>query len=93
MSAGALMNARVRTLVLGAADLKAGNTGILYTVCTDRRMNHKLEVIHGMLKTESEEMIKCFSKFCKKVGKIKINCLLVILYRLEHYKFGAYRLP
>ena len=60
MCAGALMNARVRTMVFGAADLKSGATGSLYNVCTDPRMNHRPEVIHGMLKSESEEMIKRF---------------------------------
>jgi tRNA(adenine34) deaminase len=60
MCAGALINARVQTLVFGAADLKAGATGSLYNVCTDPRMNHRPEVTYGMLKSESEEMIKRF---------------------------------
>jgi tRNA(adenine34) deaminase len=70
MCAGALMNARVRTLVFGAVDLKAGATGSLYNVCTDPRMNHKPEVIHGMLKLESEELIKQFFRdFVRKSEK------------------------
>jgi tRNA(adenine34) deaminase len=60
MCARALITARVRTLVFGAADLKAGATGSLYNVCTDPRMNHRPEGTHGMLKSESEEMIKRF---------------------------------
>ena len=60
MCAGALMNARVRTLVFGAADLKAGATGSLYNVCTDPRMNHNSQVIHGVCEQESRQYLQDF---------------------------------
>jgi tRNA(adenine34) deaminase len=60
MCAGALINARVRTLVFGAADLKAGATGSLYNVCTDPRMNHNPEVFHGVYEQEAKH---CLLKF------------------------------
>ena len=40
MCAGALISARIHTLVFGAADLKGGATSSLYNVCSDPRINH-----------------------------------------------------
>jgi tRNA(adenine34) deaminase len=48
MCAGALVAARVRRLVFGAPDLKAGACGSLYNLCADPRLNHEVEVVHGV---------------------------------------------
>jgi tRNA(adenine34) deaminase len=48
MCAGALWAARVDRLVYGAADPKAGATGSLYNLCADPRLNHEVEVTHGV---------------------------------------------
>jgi tRNA(adenine34) deaminase len=60
MCAGALINARIRTLVFGAADLKAGATGSLYNVCTDPRMNHNPAVVQGLGSSQSAEILSKF---------------------------------
>jgi tRNA(adenine34) deaminase len=60
MCAGALINARVRALVFGAADLKAGATGSLYNVCTDPRMNHNPAVINGLDSEQSTRLLSTF---------------------------------
>ena len=60
MCAGALINARVRNLVFGAADLKAGATGSLYNVCTDPRMNHNPAVNNGVMAAESQTQLQEF---------------------------------
>ena len=60
MCAGVLLNARVRTLVFGAADLKAGATGSLYNVCTDPRMNHNPIVNNGVLAADSQTQLQEF---------------------------------
>ena len=60
MCAGALINARVRTLVFGAADLKAGATGSLYNVCTDPRMNHNPTVKNGVMAPASQTLLQGF---------------------------------
>lgn len=46
MCAGALVNARVKRLVYGCANPKAGAVNSLYTLCSDPRLNHRL-MIHG----------------------------------------------
>jgi len=49
MCAGALVNARVRRLVYGADDPKAGAVRSLYQLCDDPRLNHRLEIHTGVL--------------------------------------------
>jgi tRNA(adenine34) deaminase len=48
MCAGAIVSARVGTLVFGAWDEKAGAAGSLYDVVRDRRLNHRVEVFPGV---------------------------------------------
>ena len=49
MCAGAIINARVGTVVFGAPDLKAGAVGSLYNIAADPRLNHEPVVRHGVL--------------------------------------------
>ena len=52
MCAGAMVLARIRTLVFGADDPKAGACGTLYNIPEDTRLNHRLEVVSGVLADE-----------------------------------------
>jgi tRNA(adenine34) deaminase len=70
MCAGALLNARVKTLVFGAADLKAGATSSLYNVCSDPRLNHNTDIIRGVLSSDCESVITKFFKI-KRVEKTR----------------------
>jgi tRNA(adenine34) deaminase len=60
MCAGALVNARVERLVYGAADPKAGFCGTLGDLTRDPRLNHRLEVVGGVLAEESAELLRRF---------------------------------
>ncbi len=60
MCAGALINARIHTLVFGAADLKGGATSSLYNVCADPRLNHSVNVRFGVIAQEAEEILRKF---------------------------------
>lgn len=48
MCAGALVGARVRRLVYGAPNTDNGACGTLYNLCADPRLNHEVEVVHGV---------------------------------------------
>lgn len=48
MCAGAILSARVPTVVFGAWDEKAGAAGSVYDVLRDRRLNHRVEVYGGV---------------------------------------------
>ncbi|GLI26887.1 tRNA-specific adenosine deaminase [Agromyces rhizosphaerae] len=60
MCAGAIVAARVPTVVFGAWDDKAGAAGSLYDVLRDRRLNHRVEVFAGVLEDESGRMLRDF---------------------------------
>jgi tRNA(adenine34) deaminase len=60
MCAGALVNARIARLVFGAFDEKAGAVGSLWDVVRDRRLNHRPEVVSGVLADESSALLRDF---------------------------------
>ena len=60
MCAGALVLARVDRLVFGAYDDKAGAVGSLWDVVRDRRLNHRPEVVAGVLAEESTALLDDF---------------------------------
>ncbi len=60
MCAGALVAGRLRRLVFGAADPKAGAAGSLYNLCADPRLNHEVEVTGGVLAEPSAELLAGF---------------------------------
>jgi tRNA(adenine34) deaminase len=60
MCAGALVLARVDRVVFGAYDEKAGAAGSLWDVVRDRRLNHRPEVIGGVLADESTALLDEF---------------------------------
>ena len=60
MCAGAAVLARVDRLVYGAADPKAGAVGSLWDVVRDRRLNHRPEVVAGVLAEESTALLDDF---------------------------------
>jgi tRNA(adenine34) deaminase len=60
MCAGALVAARARRLVFGAADPKAGACGSLYQLCGDPRLNHELPVTAGIRADEAGLLLSRF---------------------------------
>src|SRR5215510_7982599 len=60
MCAGALVNARVRRLYFGCDDPKAGAVRTLYTLLDDRRLNHRVEVVPGVLAGEAAALLRGF---------------------------------
>ncbi|MGW0771682.1 tRNA adenosine(34) deaminase TadA [Streptomyces sp. NPDC002676] len=60
MCAGALVQSRVDRVVYGARDEKAGAAGSLWDVVRDRRLNHRPEVIEGVLATECARLLTEF---------------------------------
>lgn len=60
MCAGALVLARVPRLVLGAWDPKAGACGSVHDLVRDRRLNHRVEVVGGVLEAECGDLLREF---------------------------------
>ena len=62
MCAGAIVGARIARLVFGAVDDKAGAVGSLWDVVRDRRLNHRPEVVAGILADECGALMTSFFK-------------------------------
>ncbi|WP_220449320.1 tRNA adenosine(34) deaminase TadA [Nonomuraea longispora] len=60
MCAGAAVLARVDRIVYGAVDEKGGAVGSLWDVVRDRRLNHRPEVVMGVLAAECSAVLKRF---------------------------------
>ncbi|MFF0062909.1 nucleoside deaminase [Streptomyces sp. NPDC005279] len=60
MCAGAIVQSRVDRVVYGARDEKAGAAGSLWDVVRDRRLNHRPEVILGVLEAECAKQLTDF---------------------------------
>jgi tRNA(adenine34) deaminase len=60
MCAGALVLARVRRLVYGPPDPKAGAALSLYNIVQDSRLNHRLELTYGVRAEESAGLLRAF---------------------------------
>ncbi len=62
MCAGALVHARVARVVIGAMDPKSGACGSLFNIVCDHRLNHRVEVISGVLEQECQGLMRDFFK-------------------------------
>jgi tRNA(adenine34) deaminase len=60
MCAGAIVNARIKRLVYGALDARAGAVDSVFQVCTNSSLNHQVEVTSGVLAVPSRELIQKF---------------------------------
>lgn len=66
--AGTIVLARIKRVVFGAWDDKAGMAGSIYDILRNPKLNHSPEVLAGVLKEECGEILKAFFER-KRVGK------------------------
>jgi len=69
MCAGAMVQSRVDRVVFGAFDPKAGAVGSLMNVVQDARLNHRVEVVSGVMGDECSELLKTFFKALRLEAK------------------------
>ena len=60
MCAMAAVWARVDTIIYGAADLKAGAAWSLFNIPQDERLNHRIELEHGVLEEQCRSLLETF---------------------------------
>jgi len=68
MCSGAIIHARIGTVVYGANDEKTGAVSSLYQVLSDNRLNHQPEIMSGVLKDECSGQLRDFFK-AKRLAK------------------------
>lgn len=62
MCAGAAVNARIKRIAFGAYDIKAGACGSIMDITNNEKLNHRIEVVPGMLEDECRFMLQEFFK-------------------------------
>ncbi len=71
MCAGAIVQFRVKTLVYGATDPKAGAVDSLLDLVRDPRFNHQVQVLSGVLEQECADIVKQFFQELRQLKKQK----------------------
>jgi tRNA(adenine34) deaminase len=69
MCAGAILQARIPTVVYGAADPKAGAVDTLFRLLDDPRLNHRVESVAGVLAAACGEILSRFFQDQRRAGK------------------------
>lgn len=69
MCAGAIVQSRIKRVVYGAADPKAGCAGTLMNLLNEPRFNHQVELTSGVLQTECAALLKDFFRALRKRKK------------------------
>ena len=69
MCCGAIVQARIPTVIYGATDPKAGAAGSLFHLLTDERLNHRCRVEAGSLARECGEILSRFFQMQRGLGK------------------------
>lgn len=60
MCAGAIVLARMRRLVFGTFDARAGSASTLYNIPQDERLNHRVDIVSGVEEAEAATLLKAF---------------------------------
>lgn len=60
MCAGAIIHARLRRVIYAAADPKTGAAGSVFDILGSRKLNHYVEVEHGLLADECSQLLQAF---------------------------------
>ena len=69
MCAGAIVNARIERLVIGARDLKTGACGSVLDITNNKKLNHQPEIKFGVLEEECTEILQDFFSKLRKDKK------------------------
>ena len=72
MCAGAAVLSRIKTIVYGAKDPKFGACGSIFEIPTEKRLNHNIEIVSGVLESEVADLMRLFFQQVRD-RKEKIN--------------------
>lgn len=78
MCAGLLVHSRIHTIVFGAGDYKAGACGSVMNIANHAQLNHKIDLVHGVLAQDCSQKLSGFfqeRRALKKAMKASVNAL------------------
>ena len=71
MCAGTIVQSRIKTVVYGAKDAKAGCAGTIFNLLKEKRFNHQCEVIGGVMDVECQKLLSQFFRELRTKKKIE----------------------
>ena len=74
MCAGAIVQARIPKVVIGAMNPKAGCAGSVLNILQVERFNHQTEIEHGILEEECSQMLSDFFRKLRRKKKEEKKC-------------------
>lgn len=69
MCSGAILQARIPVVVYGATDPKAGAVSSLYSLLSDTRLNHRCQIVPGVLSDRCGSILTAFFQAQRRLGK------------------------
>jgi tRNA(adenine34) deaminase len=69
-----MVNARIKRLVYGATEVRAGAVDSVFQICANSSLNHQVEVTSGVKADECRELMQAFFKLRRK-NKVDSNNL------------------
>ncbi|QIB27835.1 tRNA adenosine(34) deaminase TadA [Caloranaerobacter azorensis] len=69
MCAGAIVNSRIERLVIGARDFKMGGCGSVLNIVDNPKLNHRVDIVWGVLDKDCSSIIKEFFKKIRENSK------------------------
>ena len=69
MCAGAILQSRIPTVVYGATDIKAGAVQSMFHLLNDERLNHRCEVVSGVMADQCGQLLTAFFQAKRAQGK------------------------
>ena len=69
MCAGALVNSRMSRIVYGADDPVAGACGSVFNIVNEKKLNHRIPVVKGVLGDRCSEILKAFFRSRREASK------------------------
>ncbi len=69
MCAGAIVQARIPLVVYGCADPKAGACDSLFQITSDPRLNHRAQIVSGVLAEQCSALLSAFFAAKRQLGK------------------------
>ncbi len=69
MCAGAILQSRIPTVVYGATDIKAGAVQSMFHLLNDERLNHRCEIVSGVMADQCGQLLTAFFQAKRAQGK------------------------
>ncbi len=71
MCAGAIVNARIKRLVFGAVEPRQGAISSVFQICSNRSLNHQVNVTAGIKEAECKDLMQGFFKARRQASSLK----------------------